>query len=181
MWCCEWEDVKPDMLVTSKALGGGIPLSAVVARADCLEAWGPGAHVSTQAGNVLACAAGNKVLEKLTEPGFLEGVTKRGERLIAGWRELQTRHPMIGHIDGRGIYVGIELVKDQETREPAADEATFILRECVREGLIFEKGGYFHNRFQLIPPLTIRDESIDRVLEIFDAALGRAETEFGRT
>ena len=180
LWGCDWDDVEVDMLVTSKALGGGIPLSAVVARADLLEAWGPGAHVSTQAGNVLACAAGNKVLDVLTSPGFLDGVNERGAHFAAGWKELQERHALIGQIDARGIYLGIELVKDRETREPAADEATFILRECVREGMVFEKGGYFHNRFQLIPPLTIRKETIDRAIEIFDRAFATASKQFGR-
>lgn len=177
LWATEWDGIDVDMLVTSKALGGGIPLSAVVARADLLEAWGPGAHVSTQSGNVLACAAGNKVLEVLTSPGFLDGVTERGDYFVDGLKELQSRHPLIGAIDARGIYIGIELVKDQETREPAVEEATFILRECVREGMVFEKGGYFHNRFQLIPPLTIRKSTIDRALGIFDRAFAKAETQ----
>jgi len=181
LWCYEWEEIKPDMVVTSKALGGGIPLSAVVSRADLLEAWGPGAHVSTQAGNVLACAAGNKVLDTLTSPGFLDGVVERGDYFVQGLRELQDRHALIGHIDARGIYIGIELVKDRETREPAPDEATFILRECVKEGMVFEKGGYYHNRFQLIPPLTIRKDTIDRALGIFDRAFAAASKQFGRS
>ena len=180
LWSYEWEDIKPDMVITSKALGGGIPLSAVVSRADILEAWGPGAHVSTQAGNVLACAAGNKVLEVLTSPGFLDGVNERGDYFVAGLKELQSRYPLIGHIDSRGIYIGVELVRDPETREPAPDEATFILRECVREGMVFEKGGYFHNRFQFIPPLTIRKETIDRAIGILDRALAASEKRFGR-
>ena len=179
LWASNWEDVKVDMLVTSKALGGGLPLSAVVAKAEILEAWGPGAHVSTQAGNVLACAAGNKVLEIATRKGFLEEVQERGDYFLSGLTELQKRHPLIGHINAKGIYIGMELVRDRETREPAADEATFALRECVREGMVFEKGGYFHNRFQLIPPLTIRQSTIDRALEIFDHAFTATEEHFG--
>ncbi len=181
LWCYEWEDIKPDMVITSKALGGGIPISAVVSRADVLESWGAGAHVSTQAGNALACAAGNKVLETLTSPGFLDGVTERGRYFTDGLRELQSRYPLIGDIDAKGIYIGIELVKDRETREPAVEESAFILKEAVRDGMVFEKGGYFHNRFQLIPPLTIRKETIDRALGIFDRAFAEATKQFGRT
>lgn len=179
LWGCQWDGVEVDMLVTSKALGGGIPLSAVVAGAEILEAWGVGAHVSTQAGNVLACAAGNKVLEIITREGFLEEIQERGDHFVSALTELQQRHPLIGHIDAKGIYIGLELVRDHETREPAADEATFILNECVREGMVFEKGGYFHNRFQLIPPLTIRKSTIDRAIEIFDHAFAAAERHFG--
>jgi len=72
-------------------------------------------------------------------------------------------------------------VRDQETREPATEEAAFILEECVKEGMVFEKGGYFHNRFQLIPPLTIRESTIDRALEIFDRAFSAAEKRFSIT
>ena len=178
MWACDWEDVKPDMIVTSKALGGGLPISAVVSRADVLESWGPGAHVSTQAGNALACAAGNKVLDILTGDGFLQDVCGTGEYFHAGLRQLQEKHSLIGHIDCCGMYIGIELVRDRDTREPASDEAAFILAECVREGMLFEKGGYFHNRFQLIPPLTIRRSTIDRAIEIFDRAMTKAEKRF---
>ncbi|MDD5263927.1 MAG: aspartate aminotransferase family protein [Candidatus Bipolaricaulis sp.] len=180
LWASDWEDVRPDMLVTSKALGGGLPLSAVVARADILEAWGPGAHVSTQAGNVLACAAGNKALELLTANGFLDKVRADGAYFEAGLTALAKKHPLIGHINARGMYIGLELVRNRDTREPAPDEAGFILKECVREGMVFEKGGYFHNRFQLIPPLTIRRSTIDRALGIFDRVFAAAERKFGR-
>ncbi len=179
LWATDWEEVQVDMLLTSKALGGGLPLSAVVAKAEILESWGPGAHVSTQAGNVLACAAGNKVLDIVSQDSFLATVRERGEYFVHALEELQTRHHLIGHINARGIYIGLELVRDRETREPASEEAAFIRDECVREGMVFEKGGYFHNRFQLIPPLTIRKSTIDRAIEIFDRAFTVAEKHFG--
>lgn len=179
LWASDWEDVEVDILITSKALGGGLPLSAVIAKAEILEAWGPAAHVSTQAGNVLACAAANKVLETISQEGFLQGICERGDYFIQGLQELQTRHPLIGHIDAKGIYIGLELVRNRETREPAPEEASFILRECVRDGMVFEKGGYFYNRFQLIPPLTICKSTIDRAVAIFDRAFTAAENHFG--
>ena len=179
LWATEWEDVQVDMLLTAKAIGGGLPLSAVVARADILESWGPGAHVSTQAGNVLACAAGNVVLDAVSKEDFLRGVRERGEYFVKGLQELQRRHPLVGHINSKGIYIGVELVRNQETREPASEEATLVRDECVKEGMVFEKGGYFHNRLQLIPPLTIRKSTIDRALEIFDHAFSIAEKHFG--
>ena len=178
LWATDWEGVEVDMLLTSKALGGGLPLSAVVARADILEAWGPGAHVSTQAGNVLACAAANKVLEVVTREEFLAEVRRKGDRFYQGLVELQSRHPLLGHINARGLYIGLELVRDRETREPAPEEAAFILEECVKAGMVFEKGGYFHNRFQFIPPLTIRESTIDRAVEILDQAFSAAENRF---
>ena len=81
----------------------------------------------------------------------------------------------------KGIYTGIELVKDRTTKEPAADESTYVLQQCVAEGLVFEKGGYYHNRLQLIPPLTIEHADLDKVLGIFDKVFGETEKKFGIT
>ncbi|MGM8365946.1 aspartate aminotransferase family protein [Virgibacillus sp. W0181] len=176
LWATEWEDVEVDMLLTSKALGGGLPLSAAVARADILEAWGPGAHVSTQAGNVIACAAGNKILDQVSDEAFLKSVKEKGDYFANGLRELQRKYPIIGQIDARGLYIGLEFVKDQKTKEPADEEAQQILEACLEEGIIFEKGGFFHNRFQLIPPLTISYETIDEVIARFDKILSKVNT-----
>lgn len=180
LWATEWEDIEVDMLLTSKALGGGLPLSAVVARSEILEAWGPGAHVSTQAGNVLACAAGNYVLERVSDEQFLASVRERGDYFVKGLRSLQDKHTLIGRIDSQGLYIGVELVRDRNTKDPAPDEAERVLEESLREGIVFEKGGFFHNRLQLIPPLTIEYKTIDDVLEKFDRIFTRVEQEAGQ-
>lgn len=168
LWATEWEDVEVDILLTSKALGGGLPISAAVAKAEILEAWGPGAHVSTQAGNVLACAAGNYVLEQVSDEAFLDSVKERGEYFKNQLETLKKKYPVIGQIDARGMYIGIELVLDPESKEPASDLAQQFLHRSLEEGIIFEKSGFFHNRLQLIPPLTITYETIDKVIEKFD-------------
>lgn len=168
LWATDWEDVEVDILLTSKALGGGLPIAAAVARADVLEAWGPGAHVSTQAGNAIACAAGNKVLEAVSDETFLKSVRDKGDYFVKGLLSLKEKYPLIGKIDSRGLYIGLELVKDQNSKEPAVDEAQQVLQGCLEEGIIFEKGGYFHNRLQLIPPLTISYETIDETIQKFD-------------
>ena len=179
LWAFEHSEIEPDMILTSKALGGGIPISAVIAREEIFSEWGPGAHVSTQAGNVLACAAGNYVLDVVSSPAFLARVNETGAYFLTGLRELEKKHRIVGHINMKGIYTGIEFVKDRTTKEPAAAEATFMLQRCVAEGLVFEKGGYYHNRFQLIPPLNIERAQLDRVLGIFDKVFGEAEKKFG--
>ncbi len=181
LWAFEHSGIEPDMILTSKALGGGIPISAVIAREEILMEWGPGAHVSTQAGNALACAAGNYVLDVVSSPAFLKTVNETGEYFLAGLRELEKRHKIIGHINQKGIYTGIELVKDRVTKEPASDESSFVLQRCVAEGLVFEKGGYYHNRLQLIPPLNIEHSELDKVLKIFDKVFGETEKKYGIT
>jgi 4-aminobutyrate aminotransferase-like enzyme len=179
LWAFEHSEIEPDMICTSKALGGGLPISAVIGRAEIMEEWGPGAHVSTQAGNVLACAAGNYVLDVVSSEPFLRKVNEVGAYFAAGLRNLQNKHKIIGYIDNTGIYTGVELVKDRKTKEPAGEAAAFVRDRCVQEGLLFEKGGYYHNRMQLIPPLNIEKPVLDRAMDIFDRVFGAAEKEFG--
>ncbi len=175
LWATEWEDVEADMLLTSKALGGGLPISAVVASDEILESWGPGAHVSTQAGTVVACAAGNRAFEILSDESFLTSVREKGEHFTEGLNRLREKYTVLGDVDTKGLFTGLELVKDEETREPASDATDFVLRRCVEEGMVMEKGGYFFNRLQLIPPLTVDVEVLDRALEILDRVFEEAD------
>ena len=178
LWAFEHSGIEPDMIVTSKALGGGVPISAVIAKERILTEWGPGAHVSTQAGNVIACAAGNYVLDVISSEDFLTQVNETGAYFLDELKSLQERHPIIGLIENKGIYTGVELVKDRKTREPAKDAATYIRDRCVTEGVLFEKGGYFHNRLQLIPPLNIGKKELERVIRIFNKVFGEAEKKY---
>ncbi len=174
----EHSGIEPDMIVTSKALGGGLPISAVIAREEILMEWGPGGHVSTQAGNVLTCAVGNYVIDLVSSEKFLKNVNDLGSYFMEGLRVLQEKHKIIGYIDNRGLYTGIELVKSRETKDPAVEASNFVRNQCVAEGLLFEKGGYYHNRMQLIPPLTIKKTELDSALVIFDKVFGEAEKKF---
>ena len=179
LWAFEHSEIEPDMFVTSKALGGGIPIAAVVAKEDVLKEWGPGAHVSTQAGNVLACAAGNYVLNTISTADFLKKVNETGAYFMDGLRQVEKDHKIVGHIDNKGIYTGLELVMDRKTKEPAAKATTYVRDRGVEEGILFEKGGYFHNRMQLIPPLNIERSELDRVVKLLDKIFGEAEKKFG--
>jgi 4-aminobutyrate aminotransferase-like enzyme len=179
LWAFEHSGIEPDVIITSKSLGGGAPISAVVARSEILTEWGPGAHVSTQAGNVLACAAGNHVLDVVSSEDFLRKVNETGAYFYRGLQDLEQKHGIIGHVNCRGIYTGLELVKDRKTKEPAAEASTFIRDRLLEKGVLYERGGYYHNRMQFIPPLNIGKAVIDRVLEIFDGVFLKAEKAFG--
>ncbi|SVB75357.1 uncharacterized protein METZ01_LOCUS228211, partial [marine metagenome] len=111
MWAYEHSGIEPDIICTSKALGGGLPLSAVIGKENILSEWSPTAYVSTQAANVLACAAGNYVIDKISSNNFLNDVNKSGNYLLKGLKELKTRHPIIGYLDNCGLYTGVELVR----------------------------------------------------------------------
>lgn len=177
LWATDWEGVSPDMIITSKALGGGLPLSALVASSEILESWGPGAHVSTQAGNVLACAAANKVLDVIDDENFLQEVRAKGQYFADELEKLRQEYKLIGEVTHRGLFLALELVRDQETKEPAVEEADEVLKKSLEKGIIYEKGGYFHNRLQLIPPLTIDRETIDKAISIFDEIFDELSSE----
>ena len=178
MWAYEHSGIEPDMICTSKALGGGLPLSAVIGKESVLSKWSPTAYVSTQSANVLACAAGNYVIDKISSSNFLNDVNKSGNYLLKGLKELKTRHPIIGYIDNCGLYTGVELVRDRKTKEPADIEANYVRDLCVQNGLLFEKGGYYHNRLQLIPPLNVEKKVIDKCIEILDLVFKKTKIKF---
>jgi 4-aminobutyrate aminotransferase len=181
MWACEHEDVVPDMIVVSKGMASGLPISAVVAAGEIAASWGPGAHVGTFAATALAAAAANATLDVYESEQLVRRAGDLGGYFRDQLEGLQQRHPILGWIDARGLFVGLEFVKDRATKEPAAEESAWMLDFCVREGLLFEKGGYYYNRFQLIPSLVIEKETIDRAVDILDRAMTMAETRSGIT
>ncbi|MBI2876451.1 MAG: aspartate aminotransferase family protein [Candidatus Tectomicrobia bacterium] len=178
MWAVEHYGVVPDLITIAKGIGGGLPLSATIGRAELFEAWAPGAHVSTFAGNHLACQVANAVLDVFQEERIVEQARINGDYFLEGLRELESACRLVGDVNGKGLYLGIELVNDRRTREPAERAAAFIHRECLREGVLLQRSGYYANRLTLIPPLVIRREQIDSVLDIFRRLFARAEREF---
>src|SRR5256714_860965 len=179
LWACEHDGVVPDMIVTSKGLASGLPISAVVARAALLEEWGPGAHVATFAATPLAAAAANATLDVYEHDDVVARAAVTGAYFEERLKELQEKHPILGWVDARGRFVGLEFVLDRATKEPAPQESKLMLDYCVEHGLLFERGGYLYNRFQLIPPLTIERSEIDRAVEILDAAMSVGERAAG--
>jgi 4-aminobutyrate aminotransferase len=179
LWACEHEEVVPDILCTSKSLASGIPISAVIAPDEMASSWGPGAHVGTFAATPLAAAAANATLDVFEREKLVARAAESGDYLRDRLFELKERHPLLGWIDAKGLFVGLEFVRDRATKEPAAQETAWILDYCVREGLLLQKGGYLYNRLQLIPPLVIERAQIDRALGILDAGIGLAEAKAG--
>ncbi len=179
MWACEHESVVPDMILTSKGLASGLPISAVIADDEIAASWGPGAHVGTFTASALASAAANATLDVYESEHLVDRAFEVGSYFADQLRGLQERHPILGWIDARGLFVGLEFVRDRATKEPAAEEAAWMLDFCVREGLLFEKGGYYYNRFQLIPSLIIEKDLVDRAVDILDRAMTMAEQRSG--
>lgn len=177
-FACEAEGVVPDLLCVGKALSGSLPLSACLAPARVMDAWPPSTgeaiHTSTFLGNPVACAAALACLELLEE----EGLAARASRLGAAWREalasLAERHEAVGDVRGRGLMVGIDLVRDRESREPDGARAGRVVAEALRRGWILLAGGPEGNVLSLSPPLTIEERLLEEAARMLDEAL--AET-----
>jgi diaminobutyrate-2-oxoglutarate transaminase len=171
----EHAGIEPDVLVVSKAIGGGLPLAAIIYREE-LDRWQPGAHAGTFRGNQLAMACGLATLQVIREENLVAHAGAMGERLAAHLREIQKEFPIIGDVRGRGLMIGAEIVDPEgpvgALGAPAqgGDIARAVRAECLRRGLIIELGGRHGAVARFLPPLTVTAEQIDSVCGIFREA-----------
>jgi 4-aminobutyrate aminotransferase/(S)-3-amino-2-methylpropionate transaminase len=163
--------VVPDLIVTAKSLAGGLPLSAVTGRAGIMGTSHVGGLGSTYGGNPLALRAAMAVLEILTQDGLLERGVLLGERMLARFKEMQSRHEIIGEVRGKGPMLALELVRDRLSKVPAADEAKKLVSLCYRKGLIILACGNYGNVIRTLMPLVISDEELERGMTIIDESL----------
>jgi 4-aminobutyrate aminotransferase len=168
----EHHGVVPDILTTAKALGGGLPMGAIVFRKE-LDYTYPGAHSNTFGGNLVAGAASLATIEVIEREKVLENARREGEHLMARLRELQKKYPVIGDVRGLGLMVGTEFVRSASDKSPNVKLRDRILDESYRRGLILLPCGKSSIRY--IPPLVITREEIDEGVEILDQAIGVAQ------
>ncbi len=166
LFACEHEGVAPDLLVTAKSLAAGMPLAAVIGRAELMDQPIEGGLGGTYAGNPLACAAAHAVLDMFESGELLHRAEAIGARIEAHARGWAQACPLIGDIRRRGAMVGIELVKDRVTREPAKRETQAIITSACKHGVILIAAGTYGNVVRFLAPLTIADEQLDEGLEI---------------
>lgn len=173
----EHEGVVPDIVVTAKSLGGGLPLGAVTGRADVMESVHVGGLGGTFGGNPLACAAALAVIETIERDGLLERAVRIGEELASRLGEMAERFELIGEVRGRGAMQAMELVEDRRTREPAGHAAGRLIEECYREGVVILKAGTFDNVIRLLPPLSIAEGLLSEGMDVLEKALATVEAE----
>jgi 4-aminobutyrate aminotransferase len=167
MYASEHFDFVPDILTSAKGIASGLPLSATIARADLMN-WQPGAHASTFGGNPVAIAASLATLE-LLEDGLIENAAKMGAYLLEGLTALMDKHQIIGDVRGKGLMIGIELVKDRMTKEPFVEAQHQVELECFKRGLITLGCG--QSSIRLSPPLVIEKDQCDFAIKTIDEAL----------
>jgi 4-aminobutyrate aminotransferase len=164
-------DAVPDVVTMAKGIASGFPLGAFTAREPVADAMKPGDHLSTFGGNPISCAAALANIAVIQEERLVENAAQRGDELLARLRGLQEKFPLIGDVRGRGLMIGLELVRDRKTKEPAAAEAK-ALRAALRErGVLVGVGGLLGNVLRLQPPLSITPDECDRAATILEEVL----------
>jgi len=162
--------VEPDLITFGKSIAGGLPLSGVVGKAEIMDRPIPGSLGGTYVGNPVACAAAMAVLDVVEEEGLLARAEHIGTLLKKGLERIQARFPIVGEVRGLGAMVGMELVRDRETKEPATEETGRIQREALRRGLIFPTAGIYGNVVRFLVPLVTPDDALEEGLSILEEA-----------
>ncbi len=176
MFACEHEGVTPDILVLGKGLGGGVlPIAAAIARPglDVGAAYAFGHY--THEKNPVTARAALTTLQIIEDEGLAERAATLGGRALARLQEIKARHPLVGDVRGRGLLLGVDLVRDRETKDPAPDAAESVLYRALEKGLSFKIS--MGSVINLSPPLTISEADLDRALDILDACIGEEEGE----
>jgi alanine-glyoxylate transaminase/(R)-3-amino-2-methylpropionate-pyruvate transaminase len=162
------------MVVLAKGIGNGVPMAAVTTRREIAEAYTNRLHFNTYAGNPVSMATGLAVLDVIEEDGLQENARVVGAHLKAGLERLKERHSLVGDVRGMGLMLGMELVRDRETKEPANTETAQVLEETRERGVLIGKGGLFGNVLRIKPPMCITKQDADFAVGVLDEALAAA-------
>ncbi len=177
LWAVEHFGVVPDLLLAAKTLGGGLVLSAVVGRKEILDSVDTGAIGGTFGGNPLSCVAALKTFEIIERDKLLDRAAELGKEAISRLTAMADKYSLIGDVRGLGCAIGIEFVKDRETKEPAEKEVSQIRQICLEKGLITLSCGVFHNVLRLMFPLIIKKQELDSGLSILENAIKAVNAE----
>jgi 4-aminobutyrate aminotransferase len=172
MWACEHWKIIPDIMCIAKAMAGGLPVGACITRRDIMD-WGPTSHENTLGGNPIVMAAALAVLKVIIEEKLAENAKNIGEYTMKRLMGMQETHKIIGDVRGKGLMIGVELVKDRKTKAPAVEERDRLIMEAFGRGLLLLGAG--PSSIRLAPPLIITKQQTNIGLEIFEEALKAAE------
>ena len=172
-WGFELQGVVPDIVTLGKPMGNGHPVAAVVTTREIADSFANGMeYFSTFGGNPVSCAAARATLAEIRDRGLVEHARRVGGRLLRDLRELATRHPLVGDVRGRGLFLGIEVVRDRATREPFPEACTRIVNRARELGVFLSVDGPDHNVLKVKPPMVFGEEEAALLVETLDAVFG---------
>jgi diaminobutyrate-2-oxoglutarate transaminase len=175
MFSCEHSGTVPDIMTMSKALGGiGLPISGIAYKEE-LDTWPAGKHIGTFRGHVAAYAAGAAALEFMVKNNLADHAMKLGERMLAMLKEIERDSTIVGEARGKGLMLGVELVNEKETKEPAPELAGQVRTACHRRGLLIEVGGHYNNVARFLPPLILTEALAKEGTALFAEAIDEVE------
>jgi alanine-glyoxylate transaminase/(R)-3-amino-2-methylpropionate-pyruvate transaminase len=172
MWGIEQWGCVPDVIAMAKGIGNGVPLGAVTTTRAIAESMRGKVHFNTYGGNPVSMTQGLGVLEVLEKYNYAHNAKVMGEMLVRGFKDLQTRHRLIGEVRGMGLMLGIELVRDRKTKEPAAKETLRMMDLCKEKGLLIGKGAMAGNVIRIKPPLCIVKDDVEFIVKTLGECLG---------
>eukprot|EP00761_Pharyngomonas_kirbyi_P011804 gb/GECH01011830.1/.p1 GENE.gb/GECH01011830.1/~~gb/GECH01011830.1/.p1 ORF type:complete len:486 (+),score=121.14 gb/GECH01011830.1/:1-1458(+) len=172
MWGFQDQEVKPDMVTLAKGIGNGFPMGAVVTTKEIAQLLGQRLHFNTYGGNPLASAVGMAVLDVIEKEGLQENSAKRGDELMQGMLKLKDKYEIVGDVRGKGLMLGMEIVKDKESKTPDPQKLAEIFEKTKDMGLLIGKGGADGNVFRIKPPMCINKEDVEFTLQVLDHAIG---------
>ncbi len=170
-WGFETQDALPDIVTMAKGIGNGCPLAAVVTTPEIAQVLASRIHFNTFGGNPVSMAQGRAVLRVIEKEGLQQNSLEIGAYLTAGFKRLADKHSIIGEVRGKGLMLGVELVKDRTSKTPAKDECAAVFERCKDLGLLIGKGGLFGNTLRIKPPMCIHRADADFMLGVIDEAL----------
>lgn len=165
--------IEPDIFTSAKAIGGGLPLSAVFGKSEIMDKWGKGAHGGTFGGNPVSCAAALAVMEELFEGGVLENCRKMGEIVRTRMHALQKKYSVIGDVRGMGLMNAMEFVKPEDNA-PNGDLCSAVITEALKRDLLLLSCGADKNNIRLIPPLNVDESTLDAAFKVIDESIAAA-------
>jgi len=175
MFASEHFNIQPDLMTLSKSIAAGVPLSAVVGKAEIMDAPGPGEIGGTYGGSPLACVASLKVMEKIDQENLAEQALKIGQIIKSRLGQMQEKYPVIGDIRGLGAMVAVEFVKDPASKEPYPEIVKKIIADCYQKGFIMISAGIFSNLIRFLPPLVMTEKQVHDGMDALEEALKKAQ------
>jgi 4-aminobutyrate aminotransferase len=166
--------LEPDIISVAKGLASGFPLGGIIASAEIMDSWVPGQHASTFGANPVAVEAALATLEVISSEKLVENAVKMGGVAMKRLEEMKEKNEMVGDVRGKGLFIGVEIVKNKKSKERGVREAQAVVRECFKDGLILILAGT--NTLRVVPPLNVAREELEEGLDVMEGAIARVDS-----